>query len=329
MAPAPASRYDRVHLAAWQCATAAGDAAASWAACRDGRSALRLRPGIGWCGAIAGQPGGIGLVDLAERAARGPWSAIAGRPGAPAFACAASKGDQQAMDAALAGDLPAFHRADAAAPTMALARRLGLRLLVPVPAVAACSTGLYALLAAADLVESGRVGHGLAGASDACLTPLVLAGFAAMGVLCGDHPPGTGRGFAPAEGAGFAALADAGPWRLVAGVRTGDARHETRFLDPQTLEASLAALWSALPDPDLLIVHGTGTGAGDAYEQAGLAAGPWRSVPRLHCKPMIGHCLGASGIVELALGLEAPVQRLWKLSLGFGGHLAAVAVVRS
>jgi hypothetical protein len=324
MPVAPVTRYRRVHLAGWQCATVAGDAATSWTACRDGHSALRRVTGIGWCGLI-----GDSLVDLAWRAAAQPWARIADHLGVPAVACAASKGDQHALSAALAGDLAAFHRAGAEAPTMALARRLGIRHLLPVPVAAACSTGIYALLAAADLVERRTTNHALVGASDACLTPLVVAGFAAMGVLCGDHPPGQGHGFAPSEGAGFAALADAGPWRLIAGVRLGDASHETLFRDPRTLESCLAALWQEIPEPQLVVVHGTGTVAGDAYEEQGLAAGPWRSAPRLHCKPVIGHCLGASGITELALALEAPVERLWKISLGFGGHLAAVALVRA
>ncbi len=125
------------------------------------------------------------------------------------------------------------------------------------------------------------------------------------------------------------ALAHDGPWRLIASVRLGDARHETEFRDPATLKQALDALWLAAPKPDLIITHGTGTARGDVYERAGLDAGPWRDVPRLNCKPVIGHCLGASAAVEMALGLEAPVQRLWKLGLGFGGHLAAVAVERS
>jgi 3-oxoacyl-(acyl-carrier-protein) synthase len=149
--------------------------------------------------------------------------------------------------------------------------------------------------------------------------------------LCGEEKPqafAVPTGFAPAEGAGLMALAHDGPWRLVASVRLGDARHETEFRDPATLRTALEGLWHASPRPDLIITHGTGTARGDAYERGGLDDGPWRAVPRLHCKPMIGHCLGASAAVELALGLEAPVKRLWKLGLGFGGHLAVVAVER-
>ena len=95
-----------------------------------------------------------------------------------------------------------------------------------------------------------------------------------------------------------------------------------------TLLHALQSLWEAAPAPDLIIAHATGTAAGDAYELRGLDAGPWRRCERVTMKPLIGHTLGASGAVELAIALEAPVNRLWKLSLGFGGHLAAVAVER-
>lgn len=329
--PAPSSRYRRVRIAGWSCLSAAGDTAATWTACRDGRTALTHEAGIGWCGRTPAAR--AGLDALAVAAAAPAWAAVAGIPGIPALAAAASKGDVAALARALAGEHRALVAAEAGLPTARLARALGVRLHLPVPAVAACSTGISALLDAADLLERGAATRALAGAADASLTPLVVAGFRALGVVAaGEAPPtcfaGTGGGFAPAEGAGFLALAERGPWRLVAGVRLADARHETAFLDPATLASALAALQAALPAPDLLVVHGTGTAAGDAYERAALDAGPWAGARRLACKPAIGHCLGASGTVELAAALEAPVARLWKLSLGFGGHLAAVAVAR-
>ena len=327
--PAPVSRYHRVRIPAWDCVSAAGSAAATWEACRDGRTTLRHIDGIGWCGTIADAPGA--QVDaLALRAAQVPWRALP-TSDALALAVCASKGDPAALAAALAGDAGCLLRAGAEQPTAVLARAFGVRSYLPTPIAAACSTGLYGVLACADLVESGVARSALAGASDASLTPLLIAGFAALGVLCGDRPPAafaTPTGFAPAEGAGVVALGPQGAWRLTAGVRVADARHETQFSDPATLHAALTALWEVGPRPDLLVVHGTGTAAGDRYESAGLDGGPWRDRRRLACKPIIGHCLGASGSVELAAALEAPVGCIWKLSLGFGGHLAAVACVR-
>ena len=282
----------------------------------------------GWVGRVASS---TDLIGLAALAAERPWAAIAGIPGLAAVSISASKGDVEALERALAGDASAFIASIPGWLGPRLAARLGIGMHLPLPVAAACSTGLYGLLAAADLVEHGTCTHALAGAADRSLTPLLLAGFASLGVLCGDRPPqafATPTGFAPAEGAGMVALGTDGPWRLVAGVRLGDAGHETHFNDPLTLTTALAALWAELPEPDLIITHGTGTGTGDAYELQSLDAGPWSTSPRLSCKPVIGHCLGASGIVELTLGLEAPAKRLWKISLGFGGHLAAVALER-
>jgi len=327
MRPAPATLYDSVFLRAWDCRSVAGNAAETWQAVRDGISHVRCDPEWGWLGRA--EPG-MDLIALAAAAAQAPARALRGdRP--PAFACAASKGDIAALAERLRHRIPTPWPAVAPdAPTMALARQLGIRQILPVPVVAACSTGLATLLAGADAIATGQCDEGLLAASDASATPLVLAGFAAMGALCGQRVPGQGSpGFALAEGAAAIALGRTGTWRLLAGVRLGEAAHETRCGDPAVLTAACAALWDACPQPEMIVVHGTGTVAGDAFEAAALAAGPWREIPQIRCKPWIGHCLGASGLVELSAALESPVQRLWKLSLGFGGHLVAVALERS
>lgn len=324
-------RYERVALVAWDCLTAAGDAPAAWSACSKSASAVRYADGLGWHGVVESSPGPDRLLRLATGTAIRPWQAIRNLCGPLALGISTSKGDPAALDRALAGDTRALIAALPGQLTPQVAGALGCGIYQPAQVAAACSTGLYALLECADRIEDGYCERALAGAADLSLTPLLLAGFQALGVLCGGRKPqafGEATGFAPAEGAGVVALAHEGPWRLVASVRLGDARHETEFRDPATLRTALAGLWQAAPRPDLIITHGTGTARGDAYERGGLDDGPWRDVPRLHCKPVIGHCLGASAAVELVLGLEAPVKRLWKLGLGFGGHLAAVAVER-
>ncbi len=324
-------RYERVALVAWDCLTAAGDAPAAWSACSKSASGLRHEDGIGWHGAVDLPPGPDRLLRLATTTAARPWHALSNLRGALALGVSTSKGDPAALDRALAGDARSLIMALPGQLTPQLAGVLNCGLYQPAHVAAACSTGLYALLECADRIEDGRCDRALAGAADLSLTPLLIAGFRALGVLCGERKPqafGEPTGFAPAEGAGLIALAHDGPWRLVASVRLGDARHETEFRDPATLHHALDGLWQAAARPDLIVTHGTGTARGDAYERAGLDLGPWASVPRLHCKPIIGHCLGASAAVELAVGLEAPVRRLWKLGLGFGGHLAAIAVER-
>jgi 3-oxoacyl-[acyl-carrier-protein] synthase II len=330
--PAPHRRYHAVAIAAWDCLACTGDAAASWSACRQGASGLQHAPELGWHGAIRAIQGPGRMLAIAHRAALRPWQALSGSRGLPALIVGSSKGDPQLMAEALAGDAGALPAALPGALSARLAADLGIAVSIGAAPAAACSTGLYAVLEAADLIERGACTHALAGAADCALATWLLAGFRSLGVLCGDRSPqafAEPTGFAPAEGAGFLALAAAGPWRLRGGVRLGDARHPTRFEDGDTLARALLALWEILPAPELIVTHGTGTASGDAYEAGALDDGPWAACARLHCKPVIGHCLGASGAVELALALESPVDRIWKLSLGFGGHLAALALERS
>lgn len=322
-----ATIYRQVGIASSAGLSAAGDAVATAAAIADGRCALQDDPHWGWVGRIGGSRE---LEGLAARVVSAACDGLA-PSGRWAVGMGSSKGDISGL---LAGTGPW-----STAPgglSMPVARQLGIGYFVPCATAAACSTGLACLLGGADLIERGQVDQAIVGAAESSLQPLVLAGFANAGVLCGRTLPqalAIPTGFAPAEGAAAFVLV-AGPktppggWRLRAGVRLGDAGHETHFLDPRTLTTALSALWDILPGPDLIVCHATGTVAGDAYELAGLEAGPWRICRRLVCKPWIGHSLGASGALELAIGLAGGGRRLWKLSLGFGGHLVAVALDR-
>lgn len=308
-----ATIYRDLGIAAWDCRIAGLSATQAWKALRAGR---RLLPDS------SATP--IALETLLHDAATMPWEYIRRESGLAGWGLATSKGDPWAFTpegTATAG--PGHVGA-------AVARRFGIGVHVPCATAAACSTGLYTLLAGADLIAQGICTRALVGAVDGSLPDWLHAGFARMGVLRadGDHRPGAG--FIPAAGAGVLALVrGAAPWSLKAGVRLGDAGHETHFVHPQTLTTALMALWEVQPQPDVIVTHLTGTTTGDAYELAGLDAGPWRDVPRMILKPNIGHTLGASGVIELVLALESNARRIWKLSLGFGGHLAAVAVERN
>ena len=311
-------RYTQVWISAWNGRSAAGDAAATWQAVDGQKRCLQHDATWGWIGRCTADQTALGLSVVRPL-----------RPylhGRLAIGFGTSKGSLASLpdmriDLALPGALT---------PRIAAELRLGTYL--PCACAAACSTGLACLLAGADALERDQADSALVGASEASLAPLIVAGFANAGVLCGQTPPNAfaqPTGFAPAEGAAGVVL-DRRPaaWRLIAGVRLGDAGHETHFVDPATLHTALTSLWAALPEPDLIVCHATGTAAGDAYELAELNRGPWRAAPRITCKPWIGHTLGASGVVELTAALHSPAKRLWKLSLGFGGHLIAVACQR-
>lgn len=321
-------RCQRVWIHSSACLSTAGAAGAAWSAVAHGRSCLRQEPGIGWCGRIPLPTRGPSRLRMLIEAV------VPSRPAEdpfPILAVSASKGDTGILLSAQAG--PLFSWCPPGDLTRHLAGHLGITTYLPAGTAAACSTGLSNLLAAAELLERRRCGIGLVAVAEAGLQPLLLAGFQAMGVLCQERCPSAfqdaGTGFAPAEGAAALWLTTTpGPWRILGGLRLADASHATTCRDRQALVTLLQGLWELGPDPDLIVVHGTGTVAGDQYERQGLEAGPWKRCPRLAMKPCLGHCLGASGLVELVVAQAASVQRFWKLSLGFGGHLAGVAVCR-
>jgi len=113
--------------------------------------------------------------------------------------------------------------------------------------------------------------------------------------------------------------------------------------------------------PDYINLHGTGTRLNDAVECRAIQAilGPATSIPCSSVKGALGHLLGAAGTVELAATIltlrdqiipptvnlfdrdpelnlnltpqfarPGRIDHAWKLSLGFGGHLAASCVAK-
>jgi len=154
---------------------------------------------------------------------------------------------------------------------------------------------------------------------------------------------------------------------LAGGAIGSDAYHETGLNpDPTGLARVIArALRNASVDPALIAavnVHGTATGPNDPLECRAIRQAFGPSADRLACsasKAQVGHLLGAAGAVELAItalsvrdGLVPPTLNLddpdpacdldgtphqgrplaipaaLKLSLGFGGHLAAAVLRR-
>jgi len=262
---------------------------------------------------------------------------------------------------------------------IALARRWDVRgpLLAP---VAACATGLVALIRGAALIRDGACDAVIAGSSDASVLVPALASFRRLGVLAPPHrdPASACRpfdqdraGFHVGEGAGCLilerwdhAVARGAPllaeWcdGLQLGAPAGLAVLPDDPCDLVRLLRDLLARTGLEPrDIDAVSLHGTGTRLNDRYEAAALRAafGPGDGLPPgFSVKGGIGHLLGAAGSVETVFSLCAlqsqlvpptincdrpaddcaiPVagptpqprrlRRLLKLSLGFGGHLAA------
>ena len=251
--------------------------------------------------------------------------------------------------------------------------------------VAACATGVVAVLQAADLIRRGVCDLALAGSGDSSLEPLVLASFRKMKALTrvdGDpaaavRPWSKDRsGFLVGEGAAVLVLEREDhararcvlPYAEVAGGALGaDAYHMTDLNpDPSNLAGLIGrALENAKTHPeeiDHVNVHGTATRANDPLECRAIRLALGAHADRVACsanKAQIGHLLGAAGSAELAItclairdgfvpptlnltdpdpacdldgtplvGRSMPIRAALKLSLGFGGHLAAAVLRR-
>jgi 3-oxoacyl-[acyl-carrier-protein] synthase II len=190
---------------------------------------------------------------------------------------------------------------------------------------AACAASNMALGDAADTIRLGRADVMLAGGTEAGVTPVGIAGFAAMRAISrrNDDPKRASRpfdrdrdGFVMGEGAGVLVLEelehararDAKIYAELAGYGlSADALHITEP-DPEGINPARAmtmAFTDAGIDPsevDYINAHGTSTPLGDVSETKviKLALGEEKAykTPISSTKGATGHCLGGAGAVE-------------------------------
>lgn len=189
--------------------------------------------------------------------------------------------------------------------------------------VAACATGTVAAIEGARMVRSGIVDYCIAGASDASIVPLMLAGYRNMKALAPEcmRPFDKNRnGFMVGEGAGilfFETLESAQKrgakiyGELLESHYGTSCEHPLHFKD-DALSESIAQVmqktgWSA-SDIDYINLHGTATQTGDDYEARQIEKVFGEETAKISAsstKSMTGHMLGASGAVELVATLLA------------------------
>jgi 3-oxoacyl-[acyl-carrier-protein] synthase II len=249
----------------------------------------------------------------------------------------------------------------------------------------ACASSQHALGLALDSIALGATDVVITGGSEACVCPCGIGGFNAMKALStrNDSPQSASRpftasrdGFVLGEGAGmfvFESLerAKARGAKIYAEVlgfgMTDDADHIAAPLPDGALaaaamRAAVKQSGRAITDVNYVNAHGTSTPLNDKMETRAI-----RSVFGEHAdsmmvsstKSQVGHCLGASGAVELvaiAMGIEqgivpatinhddpdpecdldyvpnapreAQIEVAISNSFGFGGHNACLCVGR-
>ena len=190
--------------------------------------------------------------------------------------------------------------------------------------VSACATGSTAVGEAAELIKRGDADAVLAGGSEACITPLILAGFCAMRGLAAEeeHPPRASRpfdatrtGFVMGEGACVLVLEEleaaerrgATVYAEILGYAMSNDAHHLAQPDPASVgvaEMMRRALARAEVEPDrvgYINAHGTSTPLGDAAETRAIKEVFGDHAYRLavsSTKSVTGHCFGAAGAVE-------------------------------
>ncbi len=197
--------------------------------------------------------------------------------------------------------------------------------------VSACATGSHAIGEAAEMIRRGAADAVLAGGTESCMVPLILAGFTAMRGLAveDDHPPHASRpfdatraGFVMGEGAGAVLLEPleaarkrgARVYAEVLGYGASNDAHHMAQPEPEATGVAammIAALERAGVEPErvgYINAHGTSTPQGDAAETRAIKQVFGDHAYRLavsSTKSMMGHTFGAAGAIEAILSALA------------------------
>ena len=202
--------------------------------------------------------------------------------------------------------------------------------------MAACATGIWAIAQAYNLIQTGQCQRVIAGAVEAAITPLTLAGFDKMGALAktGAYPfdkyreglvLGEGGAVFVLETAELAQRRKAKIYGQVLGFGlTADAYHvcatepiATSAIAPARRKAAVAAVKQCLErsklspmDIDYIHAHGTATQLNDQHEAQLIKYLFPQGVPVSSTKGATGHTLGASGALGVAFCLMAMKSNL-------------------
>ena len=188
----------------------------------------------------------------------------------------------------------------------------------------ACTAGLHAINQAVKTIMTGGADVMIALGSESTISSMGMKGFSAMKALStnNDNPKSASRpfdkdrdGFVMGEGAGaiivesleHAQKRNAKIYAIISGFgESADANHITAPTVDGPLRAIKAALSMANnPKIDYINAHGTSTPVGDINETKAFKASFEDVPPISSIKGSIGHCLGATGVIESIVSIIA------------------------
>ncbi|HWV58565.1 MAG TPA: beta-ketoacyl-ACP synthase II, partial [Longimicrobiales bacterium] len=193
--------------------------------------------------------------------------------------------------------------------------------------VSACASSAHAVGEAYRIIQRGEADAMITGGAEATVTPLTMAGFAAMKALSrrNDSPETASRpfdktrdGFVLGEGSGMLILeslehAQARGARILGEIvgfgQSADAYHLTAPAPEgagaqSAMRLALEDAGAAIDDVDYINAHGTSTPPNDLNETLAIKAVFGEHAYRLvvgSTKSMTGHLLGAAGAVEAVI----------------------------
>jgi 3-oxoacyl-[acyl-carrier-protein] synthase II len=191
----------------------------------------------------------------------------------------------------------------------------------------ACATGAHAVGESFRMIQHGTADAMITGGTESVITPLCLAGFAAMKALStrNDEPEKASRpfdaerdGFVMGEGAGILILEEREQamargttiYGELAGYGVSADAYHISAPEPegigaaQAMDAALKDAGIAANEVDYINAHGTSTPVGDRVETASVKAVFGDHAKRVafgSTKSMTGHLLGAAGGLETAV----------------------------
>ncbi len=201
----------------------------------------------------------------------------------------------------------------------------------------ACISGMTALLIAKRLLQAGFYKKAIVAGAD-CISPFIMAGFKSFQALSSTvcRPFDKDRnGLNLGEGAATILLSlNKTPHTgaiLSGGATTNDANHisgPSRTGQEMAHAIRMALQYAAVPAAEIgfISAHGTATPYNDEMESKAFLQAGLDKTPAFSLKPCFGHTLGAAGLIESAISLEA-LQRGWIIpSYGYTNHGVSAAV---